>query len=297
MYLQSASAIYLIKKSKIMNKNFSNSETEYVSVKGSDIAYRQFGAGEPIIFYHRFRGVMDYWDPLFLDTLAKNYHVVVFDYPGVGNSQGELSPDIYEVANTGVQLMESLGFLQFFVGGWSYGGLVAQAAMFLHTQKVMKCILIGTNPPGANEIPMEPIFGKYALKPEYDLEDETVLFFEPKSPKSRLAALRSHERIAPRLDWSLVPSTQEVFQRYMAGMAMFAKDEHNFREQYKNLKTPVFIISGDHDISFNTENWTPLLKNAPGIQHLIINDAGHGSHHQHPGLVAGYIHLFLSQNE
>lgn len=239
---------------------------------------------------------MDYWDPLFLDSLAANHQVVVFDYPGIGNSEGELPMDIDEVANIGVQLMESLGFTQFHVGGWSYGGLVAQSAMFLNPDKVLKSILIGTNPPGKNEIPMEPIFGQHALKPTYDLEDEIVLFFEPKSEKSRLAAKASHDRIAARLDWGLVPSTPEIYQRYMAGMAGFARDSHNFRDAYQTLETPALVISGDHDISFNVANWFPLLYQAPSMQHLIIHNAGHGSHHQHPELVAGYIDSFLSYN-
>jgi pimeloyl-ACP methyl ester carboxylesterase len=73
-------------------------------------------------------------------------------------------------------------------------------------------------------------------------------------------------------------------------------DEPNFREQYKALTNPILVISSDHDISFAAGNWFPLLQNAPSLQHLIINDTGHGLQHQHPELIAAYIHLFLSSD-
>ncbi|PWN72129.1 alpha/beta hydrolase [Chryseobacterium phosphatilyticum] len=272
-----------------------NAETQYAEINNNTIAYRQFGNGTPLFFVNRFRGVMDTWDPLFLDALAKKNTIILFDYPGIGNSEGTLPLGILEVANTVPALADYLGIDTFNVLGWSYGGLVAQVVTFQHQDRVLNTVLIGTNPPGENAIPIEPVFFEYALKPENDLEDEYYLFFEPVSEKSRSAAKESHDRIAQRLDRSLIPSTQDVFQRYFAGSGTMKEDKLNFREGYKTLKSPVLVISGDHDISFATENWFPLLKNAPTMQHIILNDAGHGPQHQYPELTAGYINLFLRE--
>ncbi len=63
-------------------------------------------------------------------------------------------------------------------------------------------VLIGTNPPGENEIPIEQVFFDHALKPINDLEDEYYLFFDPASEKSRRPAKESHERIGQRLERS-----------------------------------------------------------------------------------------------
>lgn len=279
-----------------MNSNFSNSQTAFTFIHDWKIAYRHFGQGTPILFFNRFRGILDTWDPLFLDSLAKQHTVILFDYPGIGDSEGELAPDLSEVALIGVQLAELLGYKTFHVAGWSYGGLVAQAALFNHKNRIDKAILIGTNPPGNNDIPFEPSFFEHALKADNDLEDETVLFFEPTSEKSRAKAKESHERISKRLDKTKIPATQELFQRYFGGSAYMKADEPNFREQYKALTNPVLVISSDHDISFAAGNWFPLLQNAPSLQHLIINDTGHGLQHQHPELIAAYIHLFLSSD-
>ncbi|WP_343634901.1 alpha/beta hydrolase [Fluviicola sp.] len=278
-----------------MKTNFSSSETNYTTINNWKIAYRQFGQGTPILFFNRFRGILDTWDPLFLDSLAVNYSIVLFDYPGIGDSEGELSANLEEVASIGIQLMDELSYESFHVAGWSYGGLVAQAALFLNKDRVKKGVFIGTNPPGNNEVPFEPSFFEHALKPTNDLEDETVIFFEPKSAASRAAAKASHERISKRLDRAKIPATQEQFQKYFGGSAYMKADAQQFREQYKTIENPVLVISSDHDNSFAVENWFPLLRNAPTMQHIIINDTGHGLQHQHPELVAGYMHLFLSK--
>jgi len=271
-----------------------NAETQFAEINNTKIAYRQFGNRTPLFFINRFRGVMDTWDPLFLDSLAEKNTVILFDYPGIGNSEGKLPLDVLEVAKTIPALADHLGIEKFNVLGWSYGGLVTQAVTFQNPDRVLKTVLIGTNPPGENAIPIESVFFEHALKPINDLEDEYYLFFEPASEKSRKAAKESHDRISQRLDRDLIPSTQEVFQRYFAGSGPFKEDKLNFRENYKTLKSPVLVISGDHDISFATENWFPLLKNAPTMQHIILNDAGHGPQHQYPEIAAGYINLFLA---
>lgn len=279
-----------------MNSNALTSATQFAPINGHNIAYRKFGKGMPMFFTNRFRGIMDTWDPLFLDKLAENNTIILLDYPGIGSSEGELPLHIAEVAATVPQLADFLEIEKFNILGWSYGGLVAQTVMFQNQDRVLKTVLIGTNPPGENEIPIEEVFYDHALKPVNDLDDEYYLFFEPALEASKIAAVESHNRISQRLDVSLIPSTMDIFQRYFSGTASFKEDKLNFREAYKTLKTPVLVVSGDHDISFATDNWFPLLQNAPSMQHIILNGSGHGPQHQFPELTADYINLFLASN-
>lgn len=82
-------------------------ETQFAEIKNHKIAYSTFGKGTPLFFINRFRGVMDTWDPLFTDALAEKNTVILFDYPGIGNSEGELPLDIFEVAETVPALADS----------------------------------------------------------------------------------------------------------------------------------------------------------------------------------------------
>jgi pimeloyl-ACP methyl ester carboxylesterase len=268
-------------------------ETLFVKAGGRKIAYRSFGNGTPIILCNRFRGTLDTWDPLFLNALAANYTVIIFEYTGIGRSSGELPADITEVAKDVNDIAIFLGLEKTIVLGWSYGGLVAQAATFLYPELITNAILLGTNPPGKNDIPFEEAFLNAALKPVNDFEDELVLFFEPKAEKSRIAAKSSHERIAQRLDVSFIPATQEIFQRYFAGGDSFRKDAHQFREKFSTTSTPILIISGDHDISFAVENWFPLIHKLSTAQLIILPETGHGPQHQYPEMTAAYIDNFI----
>lgn len=270
-------------------------KTEYAQIDNQKIAYRKMGKGTPIILANRFRGTLDTWDPLFLELLAKDNTVITFDYAGIGYSTGELPLDIKEVATEIIKLADYLKIEKFNVMGWSYGGWVAQYAMFMNPNRVSKAVLIGTNPMGKNDVAFEPVFFERALKPVTDFEDAVVIFFEPKSENSRAAAGASMGRIMKHADWSKAPSTQEVFQRYFASNEAIAEDKENFRGAYSTLKNPVLVLSGDHDISFATENWFPLLKKAPTLQHIIFPEAGHAPHFQYPELSSSYINTFLKQ--
>lgn len=276
-----------------MKNNALTTETQYANIDNKQIAYRKFGTGTPLILANRFRGTLDTWDPLFLDLLAEKNTVITFDYSGIGYSEGELPVDLHQVAAEVTKMADYLNFDTYFVGGWSYGGLIAQYATFLYPNRVLGTVVIGSNPMGKNEAPLSPLFLEKALQPSYTAEDIITLFFEPSSENSRLAAIASLQRIAQRLDESKVPATPEIFQRYFAPSQQLADDVDNFRGAYKTLQTPVLALSGDNDISFAVENWFPLLKNAPTLQHIIMPNTGHAPHFQYPELTTTYINEFI----
>lgn len=277
-----------------MSTQLNNNVTQFVNLLGQKIAFRIYGTGTPILFTNRFRGIMDTWDPLFLEHIAKNNQIILFDYPEIGDSEGSFPLNMKAISSVVIALTEYLQFKKFNVLGWSFGGQLAQYITFYYPEKVLKTIIIGSNPPGENKVPFDPEFFKRALKPFNDLDDETVLFFEPSSEKSRKSAEESHVRIAQFLDNSKIPSTQEIFQKYFIASQGVKEDKENFRDKFQTLKQPVLVIQGDHDISFAVENWFPLLQNAPTLQLIVLPQSGHAPHHQNPVLVANYINTFLA---
>jgi hypothetical protein len=62
---------------------------QYVDANGRRLAYRSIGAGTRLVLCTRFRGNMDLWDSLFVDSLAATgFRVITFDY-SVSNSRRE----------------------------------------------------------------------------------------------------------------------------------------------------------------------------------------------------------------
>lgn len=271
-----------------------NSKTEFADLSGRKIAYRSIGKGNPIILVNRFRGTLDTWDPLFLDKLAEKYRVITFDYSGIGYSTGGTLPtDVKDVAKDVKDLADFLKIKKTILIGWSYGGLVTQAATLQYPDLVTQTVLLGTGPPGKRVVPLEKAFLDVALKPVNDFDDEIILFFEPTSEESKKAAKASHDRIAKRIDVSKIPSTMDVFQLYFKGGEGITEDKGNYKEKLEKTKTPILIISGDHDISFAVENWYPLTRKLSTAQLIVLPQTGHAPQHQNVTLVVNYIDNFL----
>jgi pimeloyl-ACP methyl ester carboxylesterase len=267
---------------------------QFVKTSSGKIAYRTIGKGQPLVLCNRFRGTLDTWDPKFISHLAKEFQVILFDYHGIGLSEGTHQTTA-EALSTDVKLfLESLKLERVIMGGWSYGGLVAQGFTALYPEMVSQLLAIGSNPPGNNSVPPEQIFFDTALKPVNDFPDELILFFEPASPASVAAAEASHQRIALRTTDQDIPVTPEQFNNYFLGGASFKEDSSRIREKLYLSDVPVLVVMGDHDPSFPVENWFPLVKKAKNMQLLILSGTGHGPQHQYPKLIADYIKKFIA---
>ncbi|MBC7934077.1 MAG: alpha/beta hydrolase [Rhizobacter sp.] len=272
-------------------------KTAHAETEGRKIAYRVIGTGEPIIWCNRFRGTMDDWDPAFIDRLAKKHSVIIFDYSGVGLSTGELPTDISQVANDVKDLAAVLQLEKFIIGGWSYGGLVAQIFSTHYPKMITHTILIGTKPPGQNEYPTEQLFIDTASHLHNDFEDEVILFFEPASELSRQSARLSHERIAERVTDKDIPVPEATWKRYFQGGIDYTVDNFNAREKLMQLEKPVLVISGDHDLVFPVENWYALTRTMPNLYLVVLPQSGHGPQHQYPKLCAKYIIDFIKSSQ
>ena len=57
-----------------------------------EVAYKTFGMGEPILLISGSGNVMDVWPSHFLNELAKDHKVTIFDNRGVGNTTEGTKP-------------------------------------------------------------------------------------------------------------------------------------------------------------------------------------------------------------
>lgn len=273
-----------------------NCRTKFAVLDKKKIAYRTIGQGKPIILCNRLRGILDSWDPAFLDEVGKDFQVYIFDYSGIGSSNGSLPEKIASVAEDVNFLATHLKLDKFVLGGWSYGGLVAQTYATHYPQKVSQLILLGTNPPGLNQHPLEQSFLDATLHEQNDLTDETLLFFEPRSEFSRQAAKLYFDRINARIVDKDIPVPKEKWNLYFAGAKDYAADEYGSREKIAKVNVPILVISGDHDPACPIENWYALSGKIPNLQLIMLGQTGHGPQNQYPELTFQYIRNFIRYN-
>ncbi|QEZ42941.1 alpha/beta fold hydrolase [Cupriavidus oxalaticus] len=272
--------------------------TQYVTVQGNRIGYRAIGHGAPLVLANRMRGTLDTWDPLFLDTLAKSHTVITFDYPGIGYSDGKLPTDLPVLAMFVREFASALSLERFAMAGWSWGGYVMQTLLVESPDLLTHAILIATDPPGQNELPIQQRFLDRALKPINDAGDDEVLFFEPSSERSRIAARESRERIYARPGVvDRIPSALDDILQYLKAYESFKEDRENRREELAKSQVPILVIGGDRDPSTAAQNWYPLIGRIPRGQLVVLPEAGHGPQHQYPQLSAKYIEQFIALTE
>jgi pimeloyl-ACP methyl ester carboxylesterase len=272
-----------------------NAPNRFVEVGGRRLAYRSIGEGTPLLLATRFRGNMDVWDPAFLDALAgQGFRVITFDYTGLGLSTGEPTYNPVAMARDIEDLITGLGLGRAVVGGWSLGGMVAQAALARVPHLISHLVLIGTVPPGPAVRLSEQLFYDTAAIAEYGLEEETILFFEPRSAMSREAARRSAERIAARIAERSRPIPVDwARQRLSGGVRNPPFPADAVLEAMKRTTTPILHLGGDHDPAFPVENWYALGGALPTLQLVTYPQAGHGPQHQHPEMAAAHIATFV----
>jgi pimeloyl-ACP methyl ester carboxylesterase len=274
----------------------SNAPNQTVEVDGRTLAYRRFGSGPEVVLCIRLRGTMDMWDPLFLDCLAEHFTVTTFDYSGLGHSTGTTSYGKTDMAKDVNDLVDALGLGTVIIGGWSLGGFAAQVFAVLHPDKVSHVLAIGTMPPGLMVKPSEQLFFATATKPEYSVEDEYILFFEPDSAQSRKLGDASMARIAAR-EVNDYPTPSEVFLAALAASSdptsPFPDPDGQYDAFFRATDIPVLALSGDHDIVFPVENWYALNDVWPTLFVATWPQSGHGPQHQYPEMSADLIASFV----
>jgi pimeloyl-ACP methyl ester carboxylesterase len=182
-----------------MSDNAVTAPTRFVDVGGRTLAYRSVGHGQPLVLCNRFRGVLDLWDPAFLDGLAaQGFNVVTFDYTGLGQSTGEKTYNPVSLARDAKDLIDALGLKNVVIGGWSIGGVAAQVFLAMFGGDVSHVVLLATTPPGTLVKMGEQLFYDTAAQPGNSLNQFTTLFFEPGDEGSRAAAVRSYDRMLAR---------------------------------------------------------------------------------------------------
>jgi pimeloyl-ACP methyl ester carboxylesterase len=278
--------------SKVSPSN--SATTQFVEVDGRRLAYRTFGSGIPLVLCVRFRGTMDVWDPLFLDSLAEQgFQVTTFDYSGLGQSTGEPTYNPASLAKDAIDLIIALKLEKVVIGGWSVGGMAAQIVLAKAPQLVSHAVLIATTPPGPLVKPGEQLFYTLA-KRENDFEDFVSLFFEPASPTSRAAAEQSAKRLAERKD-DVSPVVPHEWAALQLGDGpknpVFPVDA--VLQMLRSTSIPVLHLGGDHDIVFPIENWYALSGQLPTLHLVTLPGTGHGPQLQYPQASAAHIAAFV----
>jgi non-heme chloroperoxidase len=216
---------------------------------GTQIYYKDWGSGQPIVFHHGWPLSADDWDAQMMYFLARGYRVIAHDRRGHGrSSQTATGNEMDTYAADMAQLAAHLDLRNaIHVGHSTGGGEVARYIGRHGTKRVKKAVLISAVPPLMLKTPANPggtpmeVFdqirsGVLTDRSQY-FEDFSVPFYGANRPGAKVSqGLRDSFWLQ-----SMVGGHKAIYD------CVKAFSETDFTEDLKKFDVPTLIMHGDDD--------------------------------------------------
>jgi len=240
-----------------------------VHTPAGTVGYREVGTGTPLLLIVGAGASMDYWPPGFVDALAANHKVVVFDNAEVGRTTavpGTAQLTIPAMASQTSALISALRLHRPAVLGWSMGGMIAQDLAIRHPAQVSRLILAATAAGTGKAVPLQHNAAAAAPNPATIL---SLLF-----PKDQAAAARAYRKAILQYPGFYGVSAATEHSQNLAVQQWLAGHD-TAGPLVGNLRVPTLVAGGTLDQFIATANDRQLASSVPGARLLMYRDAGH----------------------
>jgi len=267
-----------------------------IQVDDHKIVYLEGGKGQTILLIHGFAANKDNWI-LFAKYLTGDYHVVIPDIPGFGESS-QIQSESYAAENQLKridQFTEALKLERFHLAGNSMGGMLAAMYGAKYPQKVITLALLapgGVGSPNPSEVAILLQKGTNPLLTG-SIEDFDRLiklcFAKPPFIPSQFKKVLAADAIAHR-DFN-----KKIWDDMVGKLTQEAlSSRENLLKPYlPQIEAPVLIIWGDADKILDVGGASVLEKNLKNYQTIIMKETGHTPMLEKPQETASYYVSYL----
>lgn len=247
------------------------------AVNGTDLYYEVLGRGPTCLVLHGWPGTDHSYLRPGLDRLGDQLRVVYYDHRGHGRSdQGATEMlSLEQLADDADALAGHLGAEQVLVVGHAHGSSVAQELALRHPERVAGLILVAATPgdlgmgeslmDAMDTMPTPPeVEVLQRVPPETDDELEATM--------SGLALFFIHDEEAADPEAVFALST---YNAVAAARLMQASNWWSVVDRLGELRAPVLLLVGRHDVVFPPEQSERIQKRAGQAELVVFENSGH----------------------
>ncbi|QRM33615.1 alpha/beta fold hydrolase [Microvirga sp. VF16] len=263
---------------------------------GTEIYYKDWGSGQPILFSHGWPLSADMWEYQMLHLAQNGYRAVAFDRRGFGRSSQPWDGYDYDTfADDIAQLIERLDLKDVVLVGFSMGGGDVVRYLTRHgSGRVAKLVLISAVTPlfiksedHQDGVPADVFEGIRAGiandRPQF-LDDFNTIFYGTNRPGSKVSK------------GVLTQTLQIALQASIKGTidCVTAFSETDFRREMAEITVPTLIIHGDDDQTVPIGPTGKLAASiVPGAQLKVYPGAPHATCTTHKDQVNADLLAFI----
>ena len=251
------------------------------------LAYRECGSGYPVVFISGLASTMDMWNPPVLETISRQFRVIIFDHRCTGYSGASDIPfSIPLFARDTAALMDALGISSAHIIGHSMGASVAQELALSSPAKVNRLVLVAGECGGPESVRMQPGTLSRLMDRSGTVQDMVNRMFSLLFPASWLA-LHDPLRCCPEV-YEPVPENEVVARQVEAFFAWTGSFS-----RLGNVRSPTLLITGTDDVIVPPVNSRIISDRIPGSELVELPGAGHGLMYQCPDRFCARVLEFL----
>jgi pimeloyl-ACP methyl ester carboxylesterase len=266
--------------------------TRHIEVDGVSYAYRSLGTPSwaPLVCLQHFTGTLDNWDPVIMNGLADERHVISIDNTGVGGSGGVTPDNVHDMAHDALKIIKALRISSCDLLGFSLGGFIVQTLAVTKPRLIRKLILAGTAPQGTKALHSFPqlVEKAFALPPM----ERFLSIFATKSEKSRADVAAALRRLMRRTEDRDKEISMPAMQAQVKALTRWGTDPVTI--DLSKITQPVLIVQGSNDEMMDSAASLELYKQIPGSILTYYPDSAHGAFFQYPEMFVNQANFFLN---
>jgi len=283
-------AVGCVEKGGIVQVDTGKLITKKVHVGDIDVAYREIGAGYPLILIMGSSSTMDTWSPGLISGLSQNNHVIIFDNRGMGStSSSDREFSIRLFADDTAGLMDALNIKKANVLGWSMGTYIAQELALNYPEKVNRLILYAADVGGDKAVHSPDVMAQ--------LSDTSGTERERGERLLRLIFPASWLKDNPDPRKYMLMPTEQVLPESIKKQGVACWKWAGTFSRLPQITAPVLLIAGVDDIVTPPQNSIIMVDQIPAAWLVQVKNGGHGLMFQYPERLVKIADLFLSIDE